>query len=112
MKGPATNQTVVQTNSMKLRVTELNILKQEESSLHLLLANYRKALNALKLEELSLMKMNGETQDRDRQSRNSHGSRPLSAASGSPDHPHSAPSPRFVDEPSEFNVEIDTEDED
>jgi len=111
MKAPASNQTMMQTNSMKLRVTEYNILKKEERALHVLLQRYRKALHSLKLEELTLMRMIGESQDRDRQSRSSHGSRPLSAASGSPEAPHGA-SDRFVDEPSEFNVEIDTEDED
>ncbi|KAF2355209.1 snRNA-activating protein complex subunit 5 [Trinorchestia longiramus] len=59
------------TDKAKLRFAELKVLKREEETLKTLLSKYRNQLNALKVEELTLFKLLGTSQDRDRLSRNS-----------------------------------------
>jgi len=74
------NMSTDSVNKHRLREVELKILKREEEAIHLLLSKYRKALNALKVEELTIMSDLGATQDRERLSRN-EGSRSASVTS-------------------------------
>ncbi|XP_018018145.1 uncharacterized protein LOC108674687 [Hyalella azteca] len=55
----------------KLRVAELKVLKREEETLKTLLSKYKYQLNALKVEEFTLLTQLGKAQDRERRSRNS-----------------------------------------